>query len=140
MQCPNWFDVDRVQVFVNGRPEPALNFTRRDQAGMFTRDVVRFDQTVSVTLDRDAHLIVATVGEGSNVGLVMGPDHAERRPIAVTNPIFVDVDGGGFEPNGDLLGVPLHHPTEPTRHGHHHPHDDHPHRHGGASEPRDPAP
>jgi len=140
VQCPNWFDVDRVQVFVNGRPEPALNFTRRDQAGMFTRDVVRFDQTVSVTLDRDAHLIVATVGEGSNVGLVMGPDHAERRPIAVTNPIFVDVDGGGFEPNGDLLGVPLHHPAEPTRHGHHHPHDDHPHRHGGASEPRDPAP
>jgi hypothetical protein len=128
VQCPNWFDVDRVQVFVNGRPDPALNFTRRDHAGMFTRDVVRFDQTVSVTLERDAHLIVATVGEGSNLGLVMGPDHAERRPIAVTNPIFVDVDGGGFKPNGDLLGVPLHHPAEPTRHGHRHPHGaDHDH-------------
>jgi hypothetical protein len=28
-------------------------------------------------------------------------------PIAVSNPIFVDVDGGGFQPNGDDLGVPL---------------------------------
>jgi hypothetical protein len=139
VQCPNWFDVDRVQVFVNGRPDPALNFTRRDHAGMFTRDVVRFDQTVSVTLDRDAHLIVATVGEGSNLGLVMGPDHAERRPIAVTNPIFVDVDGGGFTPNGDLLGVPLHHPAEPSRPGHRHPHAAHPHPHDDPSLPRDSA-
>jgi hypothetical protein len=127
VQCPNWFDVDRVQVFVSGRPDPKLNFTRRDHAGMFTRDVVRFEEEIAVTLDRDAQLVVATIGEGSNLGLVMGPDHAQRRPIAVTNPIFVDVDGGGFKPNGDLLGVPLHHPTEPTRHGHRHPHG---HDHG----------
>ena len=123
VQCPNWFDVDRVQVFVNGRPDAALNFTRRDHAEMFTREVVRFEQEIAVTLDRDAHLLVATVGEGSNLGLAMGPDHAQRRPIAVTNPLFVDVDGGGFKPNGDLLGVPLHHPTEPTRHRHPHDHD-----------------
>lgn len=130
VQCPNWFDVDRVQLFVNGRPDPALNFTRRDHAAMFTRDVIRFEQEVSVVLDRDAQLVVATVGEGSNLGLVLGPDHAQRRPIAVTNPIFVDVDGGGFKPNSDLLGVPLHHPPEPTRHGHRHPHGhDHDHDH-----------
>ena len=28
VQCPNWFDVDRVQVFLNGRPSESLNFTR----------------------------------------------------------------------------------------------------------------
>jgi hypothetical protein len=28
-------------------------------------------------------------------------------PIAYTNPIYVDVDGKGFEPNGDTLGHPL---------------------------------
>ena len=27
--------------------------------------------------------------------------------IAVSNPIFVDVDGGGFKANGDTLGAPL---------------------------------
>ena len=130
VQCPNWFDVDRVQVFVNGRPDPTLNFTRRDHAAMFTRDVVRFEQEVSVSLDRDAHLVVATIGEGSNVGLVMGPDHAQRRPIAVTNPIFVDVDGGGFKPNDDLLGVPLHHQPSPTQRRHAHRHGDHGHDDG----------
>jgi hypothetical protein len=35
----------------------------------------------------------------------MGPDHADDRPVAVSNPIFVDVDGGGFKGNGDTLGT-----------------------------------
>ncbi len=26
VQCPNWFDVDRVQVFLNGRPAPLAEF------------------------------------------------------------------------------------------------------------------
>ena len=29
------------------------------------------------------------------------------KPFAFHNPIFVDVDGGGFTPNGDLLDWPL---------------------------------
>ena len=38
---------------------------------------------------------------------VMGESQGNRPPIAVSNPIFVDVDGGGFQPNGDELGIPL---------------------------------
>jgi hypothetical protein len=37
----------------------------------------------------------------------MGPEHGEDMPVAVSNPIFVDVNGNGFEPNGDLLDFPL---------------------------------
>jgi hypothetical protein len=43
-------------------------------------------------------------------------------PTAVSNPIFCDVDGEGFKPNGDMLGRPL--PVEPGHrptHGHDHP-------------------
>ena len=29
------------------------------------------------------------------------------KPFAYHNPIFVDVDGHGFTPNGDTLGWPL---------------------------------
>ena len=29
------------------------------------------------------------------------------RPCAYHNPIFVDVDGGGFQANGDTLDYPL---------------------------------
>ncbi|MFO0953756.1 MAG: CehA/McbA family metallohydrolase [Isosphaeraceae bacterium] len=104
VQCPNWFDVDRVQVFVNGRAEPALNFTRKNASERFSAATVKFDQEIPVTLDRDAHVIVAAIGEGSKLGPVMGPEHAADLPVAVSNPIFVDVDGGGFKPNGDTLG------------------------------------
>ncbi|MEI8319431.1 MAG: CehA/McbA family metallohydrolase, partial [Planctomycetia bacterium] len=76
VQCPNWFDIDRVQVFVNGRPDPRLNFTRREHGALFSRDVVRFAHTIPVRLERDAHLIVAAIGESSTLGLVVGPEHA----------------------------------------------------------------
>ncbi len=59
VQCPNWFDVDRVQVFLNGRPEQSLNFTRQSTPDRFASGVMKFDQEFPLTLDRDAHVIVA---------------------------------------------------------------------------------
>lgn len=107
VQCANWLDVNRVQVFVNGRPDPKLNFTRTKNADMFGRDVLKFDESLVIKLEKDAHLIVAVAGEGLKLGAVMGPDAGEAMPVAVANPIFVDVDGDGFEPNRDNLGLPL---------------------------------
>ena len=104
VQCPNWFDVDRVQVFLNGRPAEALNFTRQSAPERFSDATVKFDQEIPLRLERDTHVIVAAIGERSKLGPVMGPEHADDRPVAVSNPIFVDVDGGGFKPNGDPLG------------------------------------
>jgi hypothetical protein len=130
VQCPNWFDIDRVQVFVNGRPDKKLNFTRRDNANLFSRDVVRFEHKIPLKLEADAHIIVATIGENSALGVVMGPDHGKHKPVAVTNPIFVDVDDDGFKPNGDLLGLPIPHQDEITRRAHAHAHaHDHEHEH-----------
>ena len=104
VQCPNWFDVDRVQVFLNGRPAEALNFTRQSAPERFSDATVKFDQEIPLRLERDTHVIVAAIGEQSKLGPVMGPEHADDRPVAVSNPIFVDVDGGGFKANGDTLG------------------------------------
>jgi hypothetical protein len=104
VQCPNWFDVDRVQVFLNGRPSAELNFTRQSSPGRFSDATVKFDQDIPLHLERDAHVIVAAIGERSKLGPVMGPEHADDRPVAVSNPIFVDVDGGGFKANDDSLG------------------------------------
>jgi len=42
--------------------------------------------------------------------------------VAVANPIFIDVDGNGFEPNGDLLDLPIPHQQTITPHRHAHPH------------------
>lgn len=135
VQCPNWLDVDRVQVFVNGRPDPALAATRRDQPAAFSRDVVRFLHEFTLALDRDAHVVVAAIGEATTLGVVMGPEHGADRPVAVTNPIFVDVGGDGFTPNEDLLDLPIPHQPEATHrrhvHGHAHPHA---HRHGSPAD------
>ncbi|MFO0893042.1 MAG: CehA/McbA family metallohydrolase [Isosphaeraceae bacterium] len=104
VQCPNWFDVDRVQVFVNGRPDERLNFTRSATPDRFGGSTMKFDQEIPLELKADAHVIVAAIGEKSKLGPVMGPEHAADLPVAVSNPIYVDVDGGGFKPTGDTLG------------------------------------
>jgi hypothetical protein len=107
VQCANWLDVNRVQVFLNGRPAEPLNFQRRLQPDKFGRGVVKFEQALPLDLDEDTHVVVVAAGEGLKLGPVMGETRGRNMPIAVTNPIFVDVDGGGFRPNGDQLDVPL---------------------------------
>ena len=89
-------------------PSESHNFTRDSAAGKFSDGVSKFQQEISLHLDHDTHVIVAAIGEKSKLGPVMGPDHGEDKPVAVSNPIFVDVDGGGFKANGDTLGdLPL---------------------------------
>ena len=107
VQCPNWLDVNRVQIFVNGEPHPELNFTRRTTPGLFGDDVVKFDHTMQLRLPQDAHVIAAAIGEGLKLSRVMGPTYGEYAPIAVANPIFVDVDGDGFSANRAPLTDPL---------------------------------
>ena len=107
VQCPNWFDIDRVQVLLNGRPEPTLNFTRSTTPERFTGGTVKFNQQLPLSLTGDTHIIVAAAAEKSTLGPVMGPEHAKDMPIAVSNPIYIDVDGHGFKANGDTLGAPL---------------------------------
>ena len=108
VQCADWFDIDRVQVLVNGRPRPDLNFTRTSHPDWFGDGVVQFERTLDVPLAEDAHLIVVAVGEKSDLAIGYGTSpQAKMRPLAYHNPIFVDVDGGGFTPNGDTLDWPL---------------------------------
>lgn len=107
VQCSNWLDINRVQVFVNGRQQEDLNFTRRETPAHFGNGVAKFEYDIPLELAEDAHIIVAAIGEGLQLGRIMGPRWGEKPPVAVSNPIFVDVDGDGFKPNGDLLDVPL---------------------------------
>jgi len=110
VQCPNWFDINRVQILINGRLSEDHHFTRRTTPDKFNANgAVKFEQTIEVDLEEDAHLIVATIGDDLKLGMVMGEQQGEAAPVALTNPIFVDVDGDGFKPNGDLLGLPFPH-------------------------------
>ncbi len=106
VQCANWYDINRVQVFANGRPVPEMNFTRGTHAKLFGVGNVRFETEIEVPAwKEDTHLIVATIGEGLQLGEVMGAEFGKNPPVAVANPIYVDIDGNGFQPNGDDLGI-----------------------------------
>ena len=108
MQCTDWLDIDRVQVLVNGRARPELNFTRAANAKMFKDGVVKFDETIEVPLSEDSHVIVVATGENSDLSIGYGTSaQAKIKPIAYHNPVFIDLDGHGFTPNGDTLGYPL---------------------------------
>jgi hypothetical protein len=108
VQCTDWLDIDRIQVLVNGRKEPALNFTRQSHPQMFADGVVKFDQAINVPLKGDAHLIVVALSENGDLKKGYGTsDQATMRPMAYHTPIYVDVDGNGFKANGDTLGFDL---------------------------------
>lgn len=109
VQCPNWLDVNRVQVFVNGRPSAEHNYTRQDSDELFgdQNAVIKFDTALNLSLEEDSHVIVATIGEDLTMENVMGGRYGRRAPIAVSNPIFVDIDGNGFQPNSDQLDLVL---------------------------------
>lgn len=114
VQCTDWIDIDRVQVLVNGRQPADLNFTRAKNPKMFGDGVVKFEQDIAVPLSQDAHLIVVARGENSTLVTGFGTSgQSSVRPTAYNNPIFVDVDGAGFTPNGDTLGWPL--PTKKAK-------------------------
>ena len=108
VQCTDWMDIDRVQVLVNSRPDPKLNFTRQSHPQMFKDGVVKFAEKIHVPLQHDAHLIVVAIDEDGNESIGFGTsDYAKMRPCAYNNPIWVDADGNGFKPNYDTLGFDL---------------------------------
>jgi hypothetical protein len=108
VQCTDWIDINRVQLLVNSRPHPGFNFTRATHPKMFQDGVVKFDQTLKIPLQEDAHLIVVALHETGNMKTGFGTsDYATMRPCAYNNPIYVDADGGGFKPNGDTLDYDL---------------------------------
>ncbi len=107
VQCPNWFDIDRVFVLANGRIVEQHDYTRAKHPDAFSNNVKKFDRTVKLELAGDAHLIVVAAGEKSLLGPVAGPEYGQQPPTAVSNPIFIDIAGDGFQPSKDTLGHPL---------------------------------
>ncbi len=108
VQCTDWMDIDRVQVLVNSKPDPTLNFTRASHPQMFKDGVVKFAEKIHIPLQSDAHLIVVAIDEDGNEAIGFGTsDYAKMRPCAYNNPIYVDADGNGFKPNYDTLGFDI---------------------------------
>lgn len=108
VQCNSWVNIDRIQVLVNSAQREDVNFTKESHPDMFKDGTVQFDETINVKLQEDSHLIVVAFGENYDLKTGWGTSwESNMNPCAYNNPIYVDVDGGGFKANGDTLGYPF---------------------------------
>jgi len=104
LYAPDWVPVDEVRLVVNGSapiPVPLASFTAS------TTDPKLRTATVSLPMPsgKDAWFVaeagVARSQSGAyRVGTPWNKIMKGIYPIAVTNPIFVDVNGGGYTPPG----------------------------------------
>jgi hypothetical protein len=96
-----WVSVSQVRLYAGGREEahwPVAPST----------DVKRFSKTIDVKLPHDGYIVVRVDGDKTMAPIVGDDKRFTVYPLALTNPVFVDVDGNGaYDP--------------PVKHGRHHP-------------------
>ena len=94
----SWVSVDEVRLIVNGERKIIFPVKSGD------RSPEKFRQIFNITLDRDAALVVEALGRKTLYPVVQrqtadGLPQNAVLPYALTNPIFIDVDGNGrFDP------------------------------------------
>jgi hypothetical protein len=103
----NWCPVNTIQLVINGRADQTLVFSKEKNPELFKDGPNVFKREIPVTLSGDAHIIVVAYGKGETVGKVQGSFMRNAPPVVMSNPVFVDVDGNGFQANKDLLDSPL---------------------------------
>lgn len=125
VQTPEWFGVDRVEIYRNG-----TLWVERDLDVDIT-EIVDFDETIEDDPDGDAWYVAIALGRSSSLSPVYtsvahpqlgfsqvaavafggidsdliqsiipsiprAPELTPVLPYGITNPVFVDVDGGGY--------------------------------------------
>ena len=106
-----WVSVSRVIVYVAGKPVKHFPLARLP-SGLAAASlgallpIERFHQAWTFTVPHDTYVVVRVEGDGSLSPVVGGGKDVTVFPFALTNPIFLDVDGNGvYDP--------------PLPHGHH---------------------
>jgi hypothetical protein len=98
IQSVPWVSVDELRLVINGRREKSLPVVMDASHPL---DVVK---EVRIPLVLDSYIVVEVVGHRSLYPVVQSTSetgHPENAitPYALTNPIFIDVDGNGrFDP------------------------------------------
>jgi hypothetical protein len=93
-----WVDVDEVRLVFNG--ERRIIFPVRAKDG----SIDKFTQEIGISLTRDTYVSVEAMGRKTLFPVLQSPSETGLLedgtvPYALTNPVFVDVDGNGrFDP------------------------------------------
>ncbi len=100
VRTPPYAAVQRLLAFVNGR------IALEVPVEAAVEDITDFDGVIEVPVERDAHVIVLALGDDSLAHIDPGS------PVfALSNPLWIDRDGGGVTPAGpvpvDMLDLPM---------------------------------
>lgn len=93
-----WISIDEVKIIINGERKLIFPVKAKEM------DVRKFEEEVSLTLKRDAYIAIEVLGHKTLYPVLQRPsDDGSLEnavvPYALTNPVFVDVDGNGrFDP------------------------------------------
>jgi hypothetical protein len=88
VQAAPWVSVSTVTLYVDGREVQRWKVPP-------SADVVRFRGQHPVEVPRDAWVVVRVDGDQPLAPIVGDKTHFDVRPLALTNPVFLDVDGNG---------------------------------------------
>ena len=81
-----WIAVDTVTLYVNGTVEERWTVAPSTLP-------VRFETQHAITVDRDSYVVLRADGKEPMWPVAGNTEHTLVMPMAITNPLFVDVDG-----------------------------------------------
>jgi hypothetical protein len=88
VQAAPWVSVSTVTLYVDGREVQRWKVPE-------SKEAVRFRGGQDVAVQRDAWIVARVDGDKVLAPVVGDQKHFDVRPLAVTNPVFLDVDGNG---------------------------------------------
>ncbi len=83
-----WISVSTVVLYVNGKETNRWKVPKSTEA-------VRFKTATDVTVARDGWIVARVDGDEPMAPVVGDRTRFDVRPLALTNPVFLDVDGNG---------------------------------------------
>ena len=98
VQCAPWISLSEVRIIVNGERKVILRASDQNTS------VMRFSEEIGLTVTEDSYVAVEALGNRSLFPVLQalarqGQLTNATLPYALTNPVFVDVDGNGqFDP------------------------------------------
>lgn len=101
VQSAPWVSVDEVRLIING--ERKIIFPVKSEED----SLIKFDEEIELKLKEDAYLAVEILGSRSLYPILQKQANEDKYkratlPYALTNPVFIDVDGNGqFDPPWD---------------------------------------
>ncbi|MCJ7579452.1 MAG: CehA/McbA family metallohydrolase, partial [Candidatus Aminicenantes bacterium] len=95
VQCTPWISISEVRLIINGERKLILPVTANAES------IIQFSEEIGLTLSEDSYICVEVLGNQSLFPVLQARSSSgllenATLPYALTNPIFIDVDGNGL--------------------------------------------